>query len=103
MHDADFTNGNTLPHEVEIDLNVLGALMLDGVGAHVNGADVVTIDQRGAPEWSMKLEEQLSESCSLCNTIGYSPVFGLCTGPGHCVLTLRRPGDKIISKKDSIT
>jgi len=29
MHDADITNSNTLPHEVKIDLNVLGALMLN--------------------------------------------------------------------------
>jgi len=49
MHDADFTNGNTLPHEVEIDLNVLGALMLDGVGAHVDGADVVTVLASATP------------------------------------------------------
>jgi len=31
MHDADITNSNTLPHEVKINLNVLGALMLDGL------------------------------------------------------------------------
>jgi len=31
MHDADITNSNTLPHEVKIDLNMLGALMLEGL------------------------------------------------------------------------
>jgi hypothetical protein len=33
---------------MEIDLNMLGALMLNGVGGHVDGTDVVTIDQ-GSP------------------------------------------------------
>jgi len=40
MHDADITKCNTLPHEVKINLNVLGALMVDGVAGHVDGADV---------------------------------------------------------------
>jgi len=34
---------NVLPNKVKIDLDVLGALMLDGVGGHVYGADIVTI------------------------------------------------------------
>jgi hypothetical protein len=32
MHDADITNRNVLPDKVKINLNVLGALMLNGVG-----------------------------------------------------------------------
>ena len=48
MHDTDITNSNTLPNEVEIDLDVLGALMLDGVGGHVDSVDIITIYQRGA-------------------------------------------------------
>ena len=61
MHEADITNSNTLPHEVKIDLNVLGALMLDRVGGHVDSADVVTIDQRGALRSSMELKEKLTQ------------------------------------------
>ena len=61
MHDADITNSNTLPHEVKIDLNVLGALMLDRVGGHVDSADVVTIDERGALRSSMELKEKLTQ------------------------------------------
>ena len=61
MHDADITNSNMLPHEVKIDLNVLGALMLDRVEGHVDSADVVTIDQRGALRSSMELKEKLTQ------------------------------------------
>ena len=61
MHDADITNSNTLPHEVKIDLNVLGVLMLDRVGGYVDSADVVTIDQRGALRSSMELKEKLTQ------------------------------------------
>jgi hypothetical protein len=48
MEYPDITNSNTLPNEVEIDLNMLGALMLNGVGGHVDSADVVALDQGGA-------------------------------------------------------
>ena len=61
MHDADITNSNTLPHEVKINLNVFGALMLDRVGGHVDDADVVTIDQRSTLRRCMKLEEKLAQ------------------------------------------
>ena len=61
MHDTDITNSNTLQHEVKINLNVLGALMLDGVGGHVDGTDVVTIDQGSTPRRCMKLEEKLAQ------------------------------------------
>jgi hypothetical protein len=48
MKHTDSTNSNTLPNKVEIYLDMLGALMPDGVGRHVDGADVVTIDQGGS-------------------------------------------------------
>ena len=43
MQDTEITNGNTLADEVEINLNMLRALMLNRVGGHVDGTDVVTI------------------------------------------------------------
>jgi len=48
VHDTDITKSNAHPHEVKIDLDVLGALMLDEVGGHVDSADIITIYQRGA-------------------------------------------------------
>jgi hypothetical protein len=45
VQDADITDGNVLPNEVEVDLNMLRTLVLNGVGGEVDGADVVTIDE----------------------------------------------------------
>ena len=91
MHDADITNSNTLQHEVKINLNVLGAWMLDRVGGHVDGADVVTIDQGSTSRRCMKLKEKLAQPGGFGNTISHSTVLCLCAGSGHCVLPLRRP------------
>jgi hypothetical protein len=45
VNDANISIGNTLTDEVEINLNMLGALMLDKVGVEVDRVDVVAVDQ----------------------------------------------------------
>jgi hypothetical protein len=57
MKDTNITNNNTLPNKVKINHNVLGALMLNGVGGHVDDADVVTIDQGGSSQGRVELKE----------------------------------------------
>jgi hypothetical protein len=45
---------------VDIDLDMLGALMLNGVGREVDGADVVTVDESGLRQWGIELLEELT-------------------------------------------
>jgi hypothetical protein len=40
---------------VEVDLNILHALVLNGVGEEVDGADVVAIDESALHQRSVKL------------------------------------------------
>jgi hypothetical protein len=42
------SDGNALADEVEINLNMFGALMLDRVGGEEDGVDVVSVDQSGS-------------------------------------------------------
>jgi hypothetical protein len=44
VEDSNVSNSNTLMHEVEINLNMLGALMLDGVNGEVDDVDIVVVD-----------------------------------------------------------
>jgi hypothetical protein len=48
MEDADLTNGNLLSNKMKINLHMLRALMLNGVGGEVHGADVVTVYESAA-------------------------------------------------------
>jgi hypothetical protein len=48
VKDTNISNGDVLANEVEVNLDMLRALMLDGVGGEVDDADVVAVDQ-GAP------------------------------------------------------
>jgi hypothetical protein len=45
MQDTDITNGNTFPDEVEVDLDMLHTLVLNGVGGEVDDTDVITVDE----------------------------------------------------------
>jgi hypothetical protein len=47
VEDTNLLDGNSLADKVEIDLNMLGVLVLNGVGGEVDGADVVAVDQSG--------------------------------------------------------
>jgi hypothetical protein len=42
---TNITDDNVLADKVKINLNMLGALVLNGVGGVVDGADVVVVDQ----------------------------------------------------------
>jgi hypothetical protein len=79
MQNTKITNGDSLPDEVKIDLNVLGALMLHRVGGHVDGTDVVAVDQCGAPKRGMQLQEKLTQPGRLCNSVGHRAILGFST------------------------
>jgi hypothetical protein len=61
--------------EVEIDLDVLRALVLNWVAGHVDGVDVVTKDHCGTAEGGVKLKKELAEpvaSATVLATARYS-------------------------------
>jgi hypothetical protein len=45
VQDADITNGHTFLYEVEVDLDMLVPLVLNGVGGEINDADILTVDE----------------------------------------------------------
>jgi hypothetical protein len=69
-----------LPDEVQVDVHVLHALMLHGIGGEVDDANVVAVDEGGALEGTMELVEELSQPGSLGHAVGHGVVLGLSTG-----------------------
>jgi hypothetical protein len=45
VEDTNVSDGNVLTDEVEINFNMLGALVLDEVDGDVDGTNVVIVDQ----------------------------------------------------------
>ena len=101
MQHTDLTHGNTIANEVEIDLDVFGTLMLDGVRGHVDGADVVAEDDRRRRRWSMKLLEKLPEPTRLSHGVDHSAVLGFSARERDRVLPLGRPRDEVVTEVDT--
>jgi hypothetical protein len=55
VQDAFFTEGDSLSDEVQINLNMLGPLMLDRIAGEVNSTDVITIDHGSTAKRMVKL------------------------------------------------
>jgi hypothetical protein len=93
MEDADLTDGNLLSHEMKINLHMLCALILNGVGGEVHGTDVVTVN-KSAVQWrSLELMQELVQPSGLSHTIGDGTILGFGAGAGDDNLPLHRPGD----------
>jgi hypothetical protein len=102
VQDADINDGNAFPYEVEVDLDMLCVLVLNGVGGEVDGADVVTVDESALRQRSMELLEELSEPTSFSYAVGHGAILSLDARAGDDVLVLGGPGDKIVTEKHSV-
>ena len=60
MEYPNIANGDSVAHEVQVNLHMLRPLMLDGVGAEIHGADVVAVDERALGERAVELRQELS-------------------------------------------
>lgn len=97
MQNTD-SHSNLVTHKVEINLNMIGTLMLDQVGGHVHGADIVVEDNGDLGEKMVKFMEKLVHPSSLGDCIGNSTVFSLSAGVRDYCLAFGRPGHQIVAK-----
>ena len=88
MKDPDVSNGNQLADEVEINLDMLRALMLDGVGGEVHGADVVAVDKGAPTKRLVELEEELAQPGRLGHAVSHGAELNLSTRAGDHGLPL---------------
>jgi hypothetical protein len=45
VQDTNITDGHAFPHKVEVDLDMLCALLLNGVGGEVDDTNVVAVNE----------------------------------------------------------
>jgi hypothetical protein len=60
MEDVDLTDGDLLSDKMEINLHMLGTLMLNGIDGEVYDVDVVAVDKDALRRWTLELMEQLA-------------------------------------------
>jgi len=93
------TEGDLLSNKMEINLNMLGPLMLHWVAEEIYSTDIVAIDQGGTARGVAKLKKQLTQPGSFSNTIRHSMIFSFGTRSRDRMLTLGRPGHQVIPEK----
>jgi hypothetical protein len=55
VQDADISDGYAFPHKMEVDLDMLRALVLNVVGREVDDIDVIAVDEGALRQRSMEL------------------------------------------------
>jgi hypothetical protein len=96
MKDANLTDGNLLSDKMKINLHMLGALMLNGVGGEVHGVDVVAVDKGALRRRGLELVEQLPHPSGLSHAVGNDTILSLSTGAGDDGLPLGRSGNQVV-------
>jgi CBS domain-containing protein len=102
MEDANLTDGNLLSDEMKINLHMLRALMLNGVGGEVHDTDVITVDESATRWRSLELMQELAQPGSLSHTIDDGMILGFGAGAGDDNLPLGRPGDQVVPEEHGI-
>ena len=59
MENANLSQSNLLADEVDVDLDMLGTTMMDGVGSHIDTAGIVAVDDRRQGNQDVQLLEEL--------------------------------------------
>jgi hypothetical protein len=103
MEDADLIDCDLLSDKMEINLHMLGALMLNGVGEEVHDTDVVIVDKGASRRWALELMEHLPQPNGLSHIVGNGTVLSLRTGTGDDNLSFGRPGHQVGPQKHYIS
>jgi hypothetical protein len=88
---------------VQVDLHVLRALMLHGIGGEVDRADVVAVDEGNMLEGVVDLLEKLAQPGGLGHTIGHSAVLDLSARARDVRLVLGGPRDEVDAQEHGVT
>ena len=100
MKNPNLSQGDLLTDEVNVNLTVLRATMMNGVGCHVDSADIVAVDNRRRSNGNMELLQELAQPATLGHHMSNSTVLYFGTGAGDRGLTLGGPRNQIIAEVD---
>jgi hypothetical protein len=102
MEDADLTDGNLLSDKIKTDLHMISALLLNGVGGEVHGADIITVDKCAPRRQGLELVEQLTQPSDISHAVGNDMILSLSAGAGDDGLPLGRPGNQVVPQEHRI-
>ena len=102
MKNVDAPKSQLLSHEVNVELNMLRAMMMNGVGREIDCRDMVIVDNGGLRDVKEQLLEKLPKPRALGDDIGHNTILSLNTGAGYRGLSIRRPRYKRGTQVDEV-
>ena len=87
--------------KVNVQFDVLGTSVVDGVARHVYTGDIVAVCNRGLGDIAVELAKKLSKPGALGHGIGDAAVFRLCARSGDDGLPLGGPRNKGVAEEDA--
>jgi len=99
MEHTEIAELDVLPDEVDVELDVLGVLVVYGVAGHAHRRDAVAVCHRSLRDGAMELAEQMPEPDALSCRVLHRLVFSLGAGAGHGRLWLGGPRDKRLAEE----
>jgi hypothetical protein len=88
VKNSNVTESNLPTNKVDVQLDVLCATMMNGVGGEVDSGDIVAEDDGGLVNRIGKHGEKLTKPSALSNCIGHSMILSLSARPGDDGLAL---------------
>jgi len=82
VEDANLPQGHLLANEVDVDLDMLGATVVDRISSHVDGENVVAVDDYSQGNRDVKFLKELPHPAAFGDDMCNSPVFSLSPGVG---------------------
>jgi hypothetical protein len=79
MQNANSSKGDAFSDKVQINLYMLGALMLNRIGGEIYSTDIVTIDKTGSRQGLVKFLKKLPEPGDFSNPVCNNVILGLST------------------------
>ena len=101
VKDASFAESHPVMNEVQVNLNMLSALMLGRVARKIRCVDIVTIHDSSTSRRKLEFMEKLTQPARLSHTVSNASVLSFCTRTRDGWLPLRRPRNKVVTEKNT--
>jgi hypothetical protein len=102
MEDANLSQCHLLANEVDVNLDMLGATVVDGVSDHIDGANIWRYHCRSRPPWPRVPRcEVPEEAVAPSHNLRNGTVFCLSIGAGNRGLVFGGPRHQILAEEDA--
>jgi hypothetical protein len=98
MEDPNLSQSHLLTDEVDVDLDVLRAAMMNWVGCHVDSTNIVSKNNSRRRNRDVKFLEKLPQPAAFGHNMCHGPVLSLSAGAGDCGLSLGCPRDEVVAE-----